>query len=136
MLRIVPDTNVLVSALGWKGNEYRLMEKCFKREILPVTSLDILHEFKEAASKPELGFTSEEADEFITALIETALVVQPTEKLAVCRDPEDDKFLEAALEGKAGFIISGDKDLLALKRFRNINIVTAAEFMRQAEKSK
>lgn len=131
MLRVVPDTNVLISALIVEGNEYRLIEKCFMREIIIITSADVLDEFKEVALRPKFGFTEEEVDDFVNALIEAAEVVMPKEKVSsVCRDPDDDKLLEAALEGNADYIISGDKDLLVLKRFRNVKVVTAAEFLR------
>ena len=131
MLRIVPDTNILISAFIVEGNEYRLIEKCFKREILLITSADVIDEFKEVALRPKFGFTEEEVDDFVNALIEAAEVVMPKEKVSgVCRDPDDDKLLEAALEGNADYIISGDKDMLVLKRFRNIKVVTAAKFLR------
>ena len=131
MLRIVPDTNVLISAFIVEGNEYRLVEKCFKMEILLITSADVIDEFKDVALRPKFGFTEEEVDDFVNALIEAAEVVMPKEKVSgVCRDPDDDKLLEAALEGNADYIISGDKDMLVLKRFRNIKVVTAAKFLR------
>ena len=47
-----------------------------------------------------------------------------------CRDPEDDKFLAAATEGKAGYVVSGDKDLLSLKKYRNVQIVRPAAFLK------
>ena len=131
MLRIVPDTNILISAFIVEGNEYRLIEKCFKREILLITSADVIDEFKEVALRPKFGFTEEEVGDFVNALIEAAEVVMPKEKVSsVCRDPDDNKLLATALEGKADYIISGDKDLLTLKRFRNVRVVTAAEFLR------
>ena len=131
MLRIVPDTNILISAFIVEGNEYRLIEKCFKREILLITSADVIDEFKEVALRPKFGFTEEEVDDFVNALIEAAEVVMPKEGVSgVCRDPDDNKLLAAALEGEADYIISGDKDLLTLKRFRNVRVATAAEFLR------
>lgn len=131
MLRIVPDTNVLISALIVEGNEYRLIEKCFKRKILLITSADVLDEFKEVALRPKFGFTEEKVDDFVNALIEAAEVVMPIERISgVCRDPDDNKLLEAALEGKADYIISGDKDLLILKKFRNVKLVPAAALLR------
>ncbi|MBI2176465.1 putative toxin-antitoxin system toxin component, PIN family [Candidatus Woesearchaeota archaeon] len=131
MLRVVPDTNVLISALIVEGNEYRLIEKCFVREIIIITSVDVLDEFKEVALRPKFGFSEEEVNDFVNALIEAAEVVMPKEKVrSVCRDPDDNKLLEAALEGNADYIISGDKDLLVLKKFRSAKIVTAAELLR------
>lgn len=55
-------------------------------------------------------------------------IVVPVSDVELCRDPDDDKFLSCAIDGKALYIVSGDKDLLDLKSFRDIEIVTAADF--------
>jgi predicted nucleic acid-binding protein len=55
-------------------------------------------------------------------------VVEVTERLAECRDPKDDKFLELAVNGKATCIVSGDDDLLVLNAFRGVAILTPQEF--------
>jgi predicted nucleic acid-binding protein len=57
-----------------------------------------------------------------------AELVSVEERLAVCRDPDDDKFLELAVNGNADVIVSGDADLLALDTFRGIPIITTAAF--------
>ncbi len=58
-----------------------------------------------------------------------AELVTITERIAACRDPTDDKFLELAVNGYADLIVSGDGDLLALNPFRDIPIVTPAVFV-------
>jgi len=58
-----------------------------------------------------------------------AELVTITERIAACRDPTDDKFLELAVNGRADLIVSGDGDLLALNPFRQIPIVTPAAFV-------
>ena len=137
MLRAVPDTNILISAFMVEGNEYRLIEKGFKKEILLLTSLALIEEFKEVALRPKFGFTKEEIDDFVDALVEVSELVMPTQKITgVCRDPDDEKLLEAAVEGKADYIVSGDKDLLVLKSFSNIKIVTAAELLQNPNRQR
>ncbi|HLD97538.1 MAG TPA: putative toxin-antitoxin system toxin component, PIN family [Candidatus Nanoarchaeia archaeon] len=134
MLCIVPDTNILISAFIVEGNEYRLIEKCFKREILLITPVDIIGEFEEVALRPKFGFTEEEIDEFVNAIIKASAVVMPRVKVTgVCRDPDDEKVIEAAVEGRASFIVSGDKDMLILEKIRGIRIVSAGELLRLAE---
>ena len=136
MLRVVPDTNILISAFMIEGNEYRLIEKGFKKEILLLTSLVLIEEFKEVALRPRFGFAKEEIDDFIDALLEVSVLVMPTQKIiGICRDPDDEKLLEAAVEGKANYIVSGDKDLLVLKSFRNVKIVTAAELLQNPNRT-
>lgn len=71
-----------------------------------------------------------ESDRWIIAL---ALIAEPTEgrlKIrAVEKDPDDDKYLAAALEGRAGYLVSGDSDLLELHEYKGVSIVTAREFL-------
>ena len=61
-----------------------------------------------------------------------AELVTITERIAVCRDPTDDKFFELAVNGHADLIVSGDADLLALNRFRDIPTVTPVVFVQGA----
>ncbi len=63
-------------------------------------------------------------------------VISPVTKLDVVRDKSDNKVIECALDGMADYIVTGDPDLLALKEFRNIKIVTADEFLRKFAPSK
>ena len=55
-------------------------------------------------------------------------LINPTTEVNVCRDPDDDKFIECAVDAEAVYIVSGDKDLLDLDRFDGVEIVTATEF--------
>ena len=66
-------------------------------------------------------------DEFLQALADRSLIVEPSLSIAVCRDPDDNKFLELAVEGGADVIISGDADLLSLHPFKDIEIIEAAD---------
>lgn len=61
-------------------------------------------------------------------LIQSLQMVEPQTHVELSRDPDDDKFLGCAKDAKAIFIVSGDKDLLSLTRFENIEIITAREF--------
>lgn len=130
-MRIVLDTNVLVSALGWKGgNEYNIAQKCFRKELILVCSLEMLEELKTVSLRPKFGFSPEEIDEFILALIEVSEIVEPREQFKIITsDFSDNKFLDAAVAGKAKFIVSGDKHLLDLRGFKGIKIVKPADFL-------
>ncbi len=55
-------------------------------------------------------------------------IIEPVTHVRICRDPDDDKFLECAKDSQALYIVSGDKDLLVIKRFENVRIVTAKDF--------
>jgi uncharacterized protein len=67
----------------------------------------------------------------LVTMLAGAELVTITERIAACRDPRDDKFLELAVSGHADLIVSGDRDLLALNPFREIPIVTPATFVQE-----
>jgi len=71
----------------------------------------------------------DERKQFLSSFILHSTPVEINEKITACRDPKDNKFLELAVCGKADFIISGDKDLLILSPFRNIQILTPHNFI-------
>ncbi len=75
--------------------------------------------------------SAEEREAFLGALVARVDVVEPVEEIQACHDPDDNKFLELAVEGEAKAIVSGDDDLLALHPFRDISIVTPSAFLEQ-----
>jgi len=95
------------------------------------TPVDLLEELNKVLGRERFNryLTTEEREEFLESLIERAVLVEITEILQECRDPKDDKVLELALNGKARYIISGDRDLLVLHSFRDVLVVTADEFL-------
>ncbi|MBR3355647.1 MAG: putative toxin-antitoxin system toxin component, PIN family [Oscillospiraceae bacterium] len=56
-------------------------------------------------------------------------VIEPSSHVRVCRDPDDNKFIECALDGQCNYIVSGDKDLLDIRHYKNIRIITVSEFL-------
>ena len=95
----------------------------------------ILKEIKEVLSSKELGnITIGDVEHLFKTISINAKFVKPTVKIDVCRDPEDNKILEAALEGKADLIVSGDKDLLSLESCQGISIITPKEFLKYLKK--
>jgi predicted nucleic acid-binding protein len=66
--------------------------------------------------------------DWLHELMEAAEPVEITERMAACRDPKDDKFLELAINGHADVLITGDSDLLALSPFRGIPVITPGDF--------
>lgn len=65
----------------------------------------------------------------VLRILDMAEAVEPTVRLRVCRDPNDDKFLECAVAGEAEYIISEDQDLLTLKEFQGVKVLSVAEFI-------
>jgi putative PIN family toxin of toxin-antitoxin system len=130
-VRAVFDTNVLVSAFAAEGLCVRLLIRANRREFDLFISPAIRKEF-ESALKGKVGLSPEEIREALLLLGEAAKTCDPAKRniriIGVCRDEADHAVLEAALAGRAEFIVTGDKDLLDLKEFRKIRIVTPREF--------
>jgi predicted nucleic acid-binding protein len=81
------------------------------------------------ARLPKLQAAIGDADEIVDLLALAAIVVTPTETVAIARDPDDDRLIEAAQAGQADVIVTGDQDLLALGRVGQISILTPREFL-------
>ncbi|MFM9852522.1 MAG: putative toxin-antitoxin system toxin component, PIN family [Sphingomonadaceae bacterium] len=130
-VRLVADTNTVISGLLWGGTPGRLMDLAVQGRIKFVTSLPLLAELegvlardKFSAQLAKRGLSVADVFDGYVALVETVAPAQiaPT----ITRDPADDQVLAAALAGKVDLIVSGDAHLLDLKLFRGIEIVTTA----------
>lgn len=127
-MKIVLDTNVLIAALIARGVCHELLEHCVLRHTL-LTSDFILEETQEKLIE-KFGYTAELAAEAITVL-RSRMKVVPALKLdsPVCRDPDDDNILAAALSANCDCVITGDKDLLVLKAYEGIDILSPRAFL-------
>jgi putative PIN family toxin of toxin-antitoxin system len=121
-VRIVFDTNVLFSAFVAHGVCAGLYEECLQRAQI-VVSPDILGELEEKMLA-KAGLTAAETREVIRAVRADAEIAKATPLVKpVCRDADDDLILAAALAAEANAIVTGDRDLLVLKRFKGIPIL-------------
>lgn len=136
MIRAVLDANIYVSAcIRPQGPPGRILRLLLDDQAFQLVGSDaIFDEVRRSLKYPQvrryLSLTNVESDRWIIAL---ALIAEPTEgrlKIrAVEKDPDDDKYLAAALEGRAGYLVSGDSDLLELHEYKGVSIVTAREFI-------
>lgn len=127
-MKIVLDTNVLIAALIARGISHQLVEHCAVRHTL-FTSDFIIEETRENLVE-KFGYSEELAAEAVSVL-RSRMTLVPASKLEtpVCRDPDDDNILAAAISGKCDCIITGDKDLLVLKQHEGIDIFTPRDFL-------
>ena len=131
-MKIVLDTNVQLAALIARGVCHQLLEHCVSRHIL-FTSDFILDETQEKLIE-KFGYSSELAAEAVSVLRSRMTVVSASKlENPVCRDPDDDNILAAAISGECDCIISGDKDLLVLKQYQGINIFSPRDFLMNEE---
>jgi putative PIN family toxin of toxin-antitoxin system len=129
--RVVLDTNILVSSLLFGGKLSRIVDLWMKRKIVPLITAETFEEFQKVLTYPKFSLTEEEIkiliQEYILPYFE---VVEPEESITgICDDPEDDKFLTCALSGNAEFLVRGDKQLCKLRKYRNVQIIDANEFL-------
>lgn len=132
-MKIVLDTNVLVSALIKEGKPRTLVFEIIRRKHKITISREVLDEFAEVAAEPEMRKYVSEQDisRFLRDIGSVSEIVGIKSKFRVIKeDPADDIILRTCYDGKARYIVSGDKHLLKLKRFRRTKIVTVDEMLK------
>ncbi len=129
--RFVVDTNTLVSAaLMEDSTPDRAVRRALRTGTL-LSSPDTIDEATNVLSRETFDeYASwKRRRELLEALADQSVVVEPIISIEACRDSDDDKFLELAVEGEADLIISGDRDLLVLHPFKGISILPPADFL-------
>jgi putative PIN family toxin of toxin-antitoxin system len=129
-MRLVVDTNVFVSAALKENSVPFLVARWIDRHDGLLKSVATEQQLLDVLRRPYIEATTiPSLREGVARMLTAAELVLITERIAACRDPTDDKFLELAVNGHADLIVSGDRDLLALNPFRQIPIVTPAAFV-------
>jgi putative PIN family toxin of toxin-antitoxin system len=131
-MRIVLDTNVVVSGFLWKGKPSELLGRLDSGEGELLLSVDILEEIERVLEDEKLKPIIERSEQSVKVMMNKiysmAYIINPRIKLNVIQvDPTDNKVIECAVEGKADYIVSGDRHLLNLREYKRIKIVKAAE---------
>ncbi|MCC3412739.1 MAG: putative toxin-antitoxin system toxin component, PIN family [Microcoleus sp. PH2017_29_MFU_D_A] len=129
--RFAIDTNVLISALLFKTSvPFRAIELAEKQGII-LYSEATLKELEQVLNRQKFNkyLSLEDRKVFLLKFISSSQLVSITEKIVVCRDEKDNKFLELAVSGNANIIVTGDMDLLILNPFRTVEIITPDMFI-------
>jgi len=127
-LHVVVDTNVFVSAFIWGGNPKKIIELWMNDKFFLLTSPFLVAEILLILEKFGLG--KEDLQGLKEILERNSLRFFPQIKIFLCRDKKDNQILDLCLAGKADFLITGDKDLLALKKFKKTKIVLPKDFLK------
>jgi uncharacterized protein len=129
--KVVLDTNVLVSALLFRGTLSKMVDLWKAGRIRPVFSQATFQEFKKVLTYPKFALTPKEIlvllEEEVLPYFEVVKVIK--EVIRIGRDPEDEKFLSCALASGAAFIVTGDDDLLVLGQVQTVRIIKPIEFI-------
>ena len=127
-MKAVFDTNVLVAAFVTEGVCAKLLGRARRKQLDLVISLFILKEFENVLLK-KFSASKEHMRAAAKLISEVAQMVNPAPKISgVCRDSDDDQILACALSVKADYLVTGDLDLLELKEFHGIRILTPGAF--------
>ncbi len=130
MIWAVLDTNVLVSGFGWPESvPAGIVDHALRGDYLIVTSRALLRELSRVLRYPKLRRVFEDPARAVRLLERVALVVEPAVRLRILADDADDRLLEAAEEGGADFIVTGDAALLVLRRWKTAAIVRPKDFL-------
>src|SRR3989338_259966 len=130
-MKVVLDTNVFVSGIHCRNASEEIIREWFKERYTLVTSLQIISEFVETMREFKIPLSNEDIGWWESLMLEKSLLVAPKIKIdAVKDDPDDNKFIEAAIEGKAEFIVSKDWHLRKLVEYNGIKIILPENFLR------
>jgi putative PIN family toxin of toxin-antitoxin system len=126
-VKILFDTNVLISAIITPGLSAEILDHCIVNHSV-ITSEYILEELREKLNL-KFDYTESEAMAAVHIIRKQSIVVKHKMlPMPISRDPDDDNILAAAVAGECDFIVTGDKDLLVLKEYQGIPILTPRGF--------
>jgi putative PIN family toxin of toxin-antitoxin system len=133
-MKITADTNILISATFWHGASDRIISKVEAKEIQLILSEEIVKEYAEVMDYDEIKNKIKDKNlaikHTVSKIISISTIIEPKTKLNVIKDDSDDnKILECAVAGNVDCIVSNDKHLLKLRKFRNIPILTPDDFL-------
>ena len=129
--RLVIDTNVFISGLlSSTSHPARVVERAIEHGQL-LGSTETLRELIETLLLPKFDryVSRQRRETLLDRLAPLVEIVEIVQRVRVCRDPKDDKFLELAVNGRANVIVTGDDDLLSLHPFRGIDILSPAAYL-------
>ncbi|MDP2754519.1 MAG: putative toxin-antitoxin system toxin component, PIN family [Nitrospirota bacterium] len=131
--KVVLDTNVFVSALGWRGASREIFKDCIEGSLELFISTEIFDEIKGVLNYPKFKFSQDEIAEFLDQILEVGNLVETKVKVEKIKDdPSDNKFLECAVTVDADYIISRDSHILKIKEFEGIKLISPEDYMKES----
>ena len=127
-MRIVIDTNVLISGVFFGGFPRKILSAVVSQKITACATAEIINEYEETVQEMIDRKQGHINRGILSPLIKAMEIIEPITHVEICRDPDDNKFLGCARDSHALYIVSGDKDLLVIEEYGNIQILTAREF--------
>jgi putative PIN family toxin of toxin-antitoxin system len=129
-VKAILDTNVFISGVFWKGPPFEILKAWQEQRFHLAVSVPILDEYRRVLDELSKGQQMPVLNSVLKVIELHSEVVEPISfPEHVCSDPDDDKFLEAAIAAAAGYVVSGDKARLKLKSYHGIEIVRPSRFL-------
>lgn len=127
-LRVLLDTNILISAFQFGGTPYYVFEYVLSKRVVGITSDELIVELL-GVFRRKFQLDTDTIKLAEKKIRRSFQIVAPTTTLDVLDDVDDNRVLEAAITGRCDYIVTGDTDLLRLKHYKGIVIMTPAEFL-------
>ena len=129
-MRIVIDTNILISGVFFRGKERDLLELWFSGKFDVICTEEIFEEYSEVLTRFAEKSGENKHQEIAGIIAKNCLFIKNVYNEKYSRDPGDDKFVNCAKSDGASYIVSGDKDLLVLKKVGDLEIITASNYLK------
>ena len=127
---VVLDANIYISSFFWGGNPRLVLERVIIKQDELLFTREILDEIESVLSRPKFHTGKNEIEFFIKSIEEIGNKIDAKNKIKNgSRDKTDNKYIECAMAGEADYIISGDFHLLEMKKYHNIKIVSAKDYL-------
>lgn len=141
MIRAVVDTNILIRAMiKPTGTVGPVIRRLRDGDYTLVYSQPLIDELLEKLALPRIRqkyqLGDQDIDDLLALIALRGELVAPTRRVKVCRDPKDDIFIEAAVAGKAEVIVTGDQDLLTLKKYETVQFITPRVFIARLDEKR
>ncbi len=129
-MKIVLDTNVFISGIFFSGPPSKILQAWKDSKVQIILSEEILEEYQRVAEELSSKFSAVHIDRIIELLTIYGEVFETKDiSVSVCKDPDDNKFIECAIAGNSKLIVSGDKHLLNVTGYQGISVLKPRDFI-------
>ena len=133
-MKIVLDSNIFVSSFYWAGNPRKVFDRVANGLDELYITKEIIDEIASVMARKKFGTEIGKVNDYIRIIESYSIgVVSKNTPKGISRDNEDNKILQCGLDGNVDFIVTGDNDLLVLKAYNNIEIISPAEYLKIVE---
>ena len=130
-MKIVVDTNVVISGVFFGGYPRKIVEAIVAGDIDAFATTDIISEYMEIINSMIKRKQGKLNQNILSPLFSSLTIIQSESKIDISRDHDDNMFIECAVDARALYIVSGDNDLLDIREYNEVQIITARDFCEQ-----